>query len=56
MLIATLGVVELKFPILEELLGQWYGLSYIIVAVVMAYLRFKTTTPVGEKPDEDTWT
>lgn len=48
-LVGVLGVVEMNFGLLEELLGKWYGLSYIILAVGIFVLRRATTGPVGEK-------
>lgn len=41
--IAILGVVELNMPLIRENLGEWYGFSYIAIAAVMAWLRFKTS-------------
>jgi len=50
-LVAVLGAVELNFPLLQDMLGEWYGVSYIFIAGLMAYLRFVTTGPVGQKDD-----
>lgn len=44
--IAILGVVEVNFHMLQDMLGQYYGLSFVVFAVIMAYLRMITTGPV----------
>lgn len=48
-LIAVLGVVETNFGLMQGMLGQWYGLSYIVIAGLVVYLRMVTTGPVGQK-------
>lgn len=48
-LIGVIGVIEVNFGMLQSLLGQWYGLSYIVMAAAFYYLRRKTTKPLGEK-------
>lgn len=45
-LIAVLGVIEVNFGLLRDMLGDWYGVSYITIAAVMAYLRTITKEPV----------
>lgn len=45
-IIAVLGVVEVNFGLLRDMLGDWYGVSYIAIAVIMAYLRTITKEPV----------
>ena len=45
--IAGLGMVETNFPMIRDYLGDYYGLSYIGIAVIMAVLREVTTEPVG---------
>ena len=47
--IAVLGVVEMNAPMIQELLGKWYGLTYIGIGVAMVILREITTKPVTEK-------
>jgi len=49
LLLGALGVVEMNFGMLQALLGQWYGLSYVAFAVVFYILRKVTTKPLGEK-------
>jgi len=50
-LIAVLGVIEANFGLLREMLGEHYGISYIAIAAIMAWLRVKTTGPVGDKDE-----
>lgn len=46
-LVAALGVLETQFHLLQDLLGEWYGLSYVLVAVATVYLRTLTSQPIG---------
>lgn len=46
-LVGALGVVEVNFHLLQDLLGQWYGVSYIAIAAIVYYLRTITTEPVA---------
>ena len=46
-IIAMLGVVELNMPLLRENLGEWYGVSYIVIGAVMAFLRWKTSEGIS---------
>ena len=46
-LVAMLGVVETNAPMLRDMLGDWYGLTYILIGVVMVGLRQVTTEPVA---------
>lgn len=48
-LIGALGVVETKFQYLQGMLGEYYGVSYVVVAAVMYYLRTITTKPMQGK-------
>ena len=45
-LVIALGVVETNAPMLRDLLGEWYGLTYIGIGVAMVILRQVTTGPV----------
>lgn len=45
-IIAVLGAIEVNFHLLQSVLGDYYGVSYIAIAVVMAYLRVVTREPV----------
>lgn len=46
-IIAVLGVVELNMPLIRDNLGDFYGFSYIAIAVIMAWLRFKTNEGIS---------
>lgn len=46
-LVGALGVVEVNFHLLQDLLGPWYGASYIAIAAIVYYLRTITTEPVA---------
>ena len=45
-LIGVLGVIETNFHMLQDLLGQYYGLSFVVVAAAIYYLRTITTGPL----------
>lgn len=45
--VAALGAVELNMHVLRDNLGDWYGVTYIFIAVVIAYLRFITTESIS---------
>ncbi len=47
-LLAVLGAVQVALPDLA-LPPQYNGIVTMIVGVLVAFLRFKTTGPVGEK-------
>lgn len=47
--ITILGVVDMNYPLLKSLLGDWYGLSYIAIGVTMAVLREFTKESVRDK-------
>ena len=47
--IAGLGIVETNLHLLQGILGEYYGLSYIAMAVLMYYLRYITTEPLAIK-------
>jgi len=48
-IVGALGVLETNFSMLKGILGEWYGLSYIILAVGFYILRQVTTKPLGAK-------
>lgn len=48
-LIAALGVVEVNFHLLKVYLGDYYGLSFLVISAVMAALRVATTKPLNGK-------
>lgn len=45
-LIAVLGVVVESFPLLKDTLGDHYGIAFILISGIFAYLRTVTTEPV----------
>jgi len=47
--VGVLGIVEMNAPMLQDMLGQWYGASFIGISVTMFVLRQMTTKPVSEK-------
>lgn len=47
--IAAMGVLETNAPMLREMLGSYYGLTYIAIGIIMVVLREVTTEPVAEK-------
>jgi len=49
LVIGVLGVIEANIHMLQDLLGKWYGLTFVVVAVIMMILREITTEPVTEK-------
>ena len=50
-LVGILGVIETNFNVMRDLLGPWYGVSYIVIAILFYQMRRITTSPVGQKPD-----
>ena len=49
LIIALLGVLEMNFQYLQEMLGQYYGLSWIVFSMLMVTLRSVTTVPINQK-------
>ena len=47
--IGVVGAIEMNAPMLQGILGEWYGLTYVGIAVTMVILREITTEPVTEK-------
>lgn len=47
--LAVLGVLELNLGLLQEALGDWYGIVFIIISMITAFLRVVTTSPLSEK-------
>jgi hypothetical protein len=43
------AIIELKFGLLEGLLGDWWGLAFIVTSIIGYLLREKTTMPVEMK-------
>lgn len=48
-LAAIMAPVEVSFHLLQNTLGDYYGVSFIIVGIVMAGLREVTNTALEEK-------
>lgn len=44
--IAALGVAEVNWHMMQTIMGDWYGVSYILIGGLVAYLRIITTGPV----------
>lgn len=47
--VLLLGVLEINFHLLQSYLGEWYGLSFVVISVAGAVMRELTKAPVGEK-------
>lgn len=48
-MLAVCGAVLQALPMLQEYLAGNYGFAFMVVSVLVAYLRHKTTGPVGQK-------
>lgn len=46
---AGIGLIEVNMHLLQGLLGQWYGVAFIVVAILSMAIREATTGPVGDK-------
>jgi hypothetical protein len=50
LLLVILGFVADNFSYVQNIIDpKYYGVSYIFIGVVVAVLRFVTTTPIGDK-------
>lgn len=49
LLLSILGVVEMNFPLLQPMLGEYYGVTYIAVAAVFMILRELTKESIEDK-------
>lgn len=47
--LAVLGVLELNLGLLENLLGDWYGVVFILISAVTAVIRVMTLVPISDK-------
>ena len=47
--VAIMAVVELNMNVLQPLLGDHYGVVFMVIAVVNAILRIVTTTSLKDK-------
>ena len=48
-LLAALGAVELQMHLIQGYLGEYYGVAYIAIAVIVATLRVVTTQALSDK-------
>ena len=49
MLLAIVGTLELNIHLLQDMLGDYYGISYVGIAIAVAVLRAVTTKPLRDK-------
>lgn len=49
LLIGIIGLLETNLGMLKDVLGEYYGLTYIAISIAMMVLREVTTQPVSEK-------
>ena len=49
LIIALLGVLDLNFQYLQGLLGEYYGVTWIVFSMLMVLLRAVTTTSLDNK-------
>ena len=49
LIIALLGVVELNFQYLQSILGEHYGITWIVFSMIMVALRAVTTKSLQDK-------
>lgn len=48
-LMMAMGVIEINFHMMQGLLGDYYGLSFIVMSILMGALRIMTTTAIKDK-------
>jgi hypothetical protein len=48
-LIAVLSIVELNIGLFQAVLGDYYGIIFMLVAIINVILRTVTTKPISEK-------
>lgn len=44
--ITILGVLEIKFSLIQHLFGEYSGVSLILISIVMSVLRQYTSEPI----------
>ncbi len=49
LLVGIFGVLELNLNVLEPMLGEHYGIVFMIIAMINVVLRVVTTMPLKEK-------
>ncbi len=50
--LAALTPIEAQFRVLQDLLGDWYPIVYLIIASVVSVLRLVTTQPILWRDEE----
>lgn len=48
-IVGLLGILEVNYGLLREMLGEHYGWSYIVIMAIGYILREITTKPVSDK-------
>lgn len=48
-LLGVLGVLELNMGMFQTLLGDYYGVTFMVIAIIGVILRTITTQPLNEK-------
>lgn len=49
LLIATLGILELNLHLFYDVLGEYYGVVFLVISLASAYIRLLTTKPFEDK-------
>ena len=49
LILAVLGVVEMNLPMVKDMLGDYYGISFMVIAAIVAGLRVVTKAPLSDK-------
>lgn len=53
LIIASVGILELNLHLLQSVLGEYYGVVFIFVAMIGAWLRVLTTVNDSSNTEED---
>lgn len=48
-ILAVMGVLELNLGLLEGMFGDWYGVVFIFISAITAFLRVMTVVPISDK-------
>lgn len=48
-IVGLLGILEVNYGLLRDMLGEHYGWSYIVIMAASYILREVTTKPVSDK-------
>ncbi len=48
-IVGVLGIVELNMGLFQAALGDYYGIIFMLVAMINVVLRIVTTTPMSDK-------